>query len=205
VRANAFHLNSHTGTVRLVHFGNRAISLENFGSPSSLVLRAFKESEKVKVKEALCYLAPEQTGGTETISQDHRTDLYALGILFWTLLVGNGQLPFEGGPLELLHAIVQKRPMPVHEVRRDIPQVLASIIDRVWLLVLSVSNPLNAIQLLAKSPDQRYQSAHGLKEDLLECQRRLLATVSSASAESVEVSPHQRPPPHFILNLMFTS
>ena len=202
MRANAFHLNSHTGTVRLVHFGNRAISLENFGSPSSLVLRAFKESEKVKVKEALCYLAPEQTGGTETISQDHRTDLYALGILFWTLLVGNGQLPFEGGPLELLHAIVQKRPMPVHEVRRDIPQVLASIIDRVWLLVLSVSSPLNDIQLLAKSPDQRYQSAHGLKEDLLECQRRLLATVSSASTESVEVSPHECPPPRFILNLM---
>jgi hypothetical protein len=51
-------------------------------------------------------------------------------ILFWTLLVGRGQMPFEGGPLELLHSIVQKRPMPVHEVRRDIPQVLASIIDK---------------------------------------------------------------------------
>lgn len=40
-------------------------------------------------------------------------------------------MPFEGGPLELLHAIVQKRPMPVHEVRRDTPQVLAQIIDKV--------------------------------------------------------------------------
>jgi hypothetical protein len=39
------------------------------------------------------------------------------------LLVGRGQMPFEGGPLELLHSIVQKRPMPVHEVRRDVPQV----------------------------------------------------------------------------------
>jgi serine/threonine protein kinase len=81
----------------------------------------------------LCYLAPEQTGGVETITQDHRTDLYSLGILFWTLLVGRGQVPFEGGPLELLHAIVQKRPMPVHEVRRDVPQVLASIVDKVRL------------------------------------------------------------------------
>jgi serine/threonine protein kinase len=109
--------------VRFVHFGNRAISLESFGSPSSLVLRAFDELEKVKVKEALCYLAPEQTGSIETMTQDHRTDLYSLGILFWTLLVGRGQMPFEGGPLELLHSIVQKRPMPVHEVRRDVPQV----------------------------------------------------------------------------------
>ncbi|KAJ6501559.1 dual-domain HisK/Mak2 protein kinase [Mycena vitilis] len=173
VRANAFHLNSHSGLVRFVHFGNRAVSLESFGSPSSLVLRAFDELEKVKVKEALCYLAPEQTGSIETMTQDHRTDLYSLGILFWTLLVGRGQMPFEGGPLELLHSIVQRRPMPVHEVRRDVPQVLASIIDK----------------LLVKNPDGRYQSARGLKADLLECQRRLLATVSSTSEESSELIP----------------
>ncbi|KAJ7293811.1 dual-domain HisK/Mak2 protein kinase [Mycena rebaudengoi] len=173
VRANAFHLNSHSGLVRFVHFGNRAVSLESFGSPSSLVLRAFDELEKVKVKEALCYLAPEQTGSIETMTQDHRTDLYSLGILFWTLLVGRGQMPFEGGPLELLHSIVQKRPMPVHEVRRDIPQVLASIIDK----------------LLVKNPDLRYQSARGLMADLLECQRRLLATVSSTTEESSELIP----------------
>ncbi|PPQ67388.1 hypothetical protein CVT25_005967 [Psilocybe cyanescens] len=165
VRANAFHLNSHSGFVRLVHFGNRAISLENFGSPSSLVLRAYEESEKLKIKEALCYLAPEQTGSIETMAQDHRTDLYSLGILFWTLLVGRGQMPFEGGALELLHSIVQKRPMPVHEVRRDVPQVLANVIDK----------------LLAKNPDLRYQSAYGLKTDLIQCQERLLATVSSSS------------------------
>ncbi|KIY45235.1 dual-domain HisK/Mak2 protein kinase [Fistulina hepatica ATCC 64428] len=173
VRANAFHLNAHSGLVRLVHFGNRSISLENFGSPSSLVLRAFDEVEKLKIKEALCYLAPEQTGSYETMTQDHRTDLYSLGILFWTLLVGRGQMPFEGGPLELLHSIVQKRPMPVHEVRRDVPQVLAAIVDK----------------LLAKHPDSRYQSAYGLKADLLECQRRLLAGVHSA-AETVELIPN---------------
>ena len=67
----------------------------------------------------------------ESTTEDHRTDLYALGVMFWTLLVGRGTLPFEGGPLEILHAIVQKRPMPVHEVRRDVPQVLALIIDKV--------------------------------------------------------------------------
>lgn len=79
--------------------------------------------------------APEQTGGMEALNEDHRTDLYSLGIMFWTLLVGRGTMPFEGGPLELLHAIVQKRPMPVHEVRRDIPQVLALIIDKVCEIV----------------------------------------------------------------------
>ncbi|TFK30704.1 dual-domain HisK/Mak2 protein kinase [Coprinopsis marcescibilis] len=174
VRANAFHLNAHSGFVRVVHFGNRAISLESFGSPSSLVIQTNEEPEKLKVKEALCYLAPEQTGSIETMAQDHRTDLYSLGILFWTLLVGRGQMPFEGAPLEVLHAIVQKRPMPVHEVRRDVPEVLANIIDK----------------LLAKGPDARYQSAYGLRMDLLECQRRLLAVVSSLSGEPQELIPH---------------
>lgn len=58
VRANAFHLNSHSGLVRLVHFGNRAVSLEQFGVPSTFVLRsdALEEAQKLKVKEALCYL-----------------------------------------------------------------------------------------------------------------------------------------------------
>ena len=54
-----------------------------------------------------------------------------LGILFWTLLVGQGQMPFEGSPMEILHAIAQRRPMPVHEFRRDIPHVVAQIIEKV--------------------------------------------------------------------------
>lgn len=182
--------------MRFVHFGNRAVSLENYGSPSSLVLRAYDELEKVKVKEALCYLAPEQTGGIETMTQDHRTDLYSLGILFWTLLVGRGQMPFEGGPLELLHAIVQKRPMPVHEVRRDVPQVLASIVEKVCHAVIHrCAWVVINYQLLSKNPDTRYQSACGLQADLLECQRRLLATVSSVSDESSEVCGFSSVPP----------
>ncbi|TFY70059.1 hypothetical protein EVJ58_g21 [Rhodofomes roseus] len=176
VRANAFHLNAHSGLVRMVHFGNRAVSLEQFGVPSAFVLSAdaFEEAKKLKVKEALCYLAPEQTGSMEALNEDHRTDLYSLGIMFWTLLVGRGTMPFEGGPLELLHAVVQKRPMPVHEVRRDIPQVLALIIDK----------------LLSKNPDMRYQSAYGLKADLLQCQRLLLRAVMVVSDQSMELIPY---------------
>lgn len=37
----------------------------------------------------------------------------------------------RAGCLELLHAIVQHRPMPVHEVRRDVPLVLSEIINKV--------------------------------------------------------------------------
>lgn len=138
MRANAFHLNAHAGLVRFAHFGNRSISLEQLGGPSALVIAAdtLEELSKHKVKEALCYLAPEQTGSVDTSQEDHRTDLYSLGIMFWTLLVGQGQMPFEGSPMEILHAIAQKRPMPVHEFRRDIPHVVALIIEKVGFHLL---------------------------------------------------------------------
>ncbi|EJD55247.1 hypothetical protein AURDEDRAFT_140870 [Auricularia subglabra TFB-10046 SS5] len=181
VRANAFHLSSFSGVVRLVHFGNRSQSLEQLGGPSALVLRsatdAMDEHEKQRVKEALCYLAPEQTGSVETIYEDHRTDLYSLGIVFWMLLVGHGTMPFEGGPMELLHSIVQKRPIIVHEVRRDVPLVVALIIDK----------------LLSKNADKRYNSAVGLKADLLECQKRL--NLSCATPDLIplfEIAQHDK-------------
>ena len=45
-----------------------------------------------------------------------------------------------------------------------------------------------SFKLLAKNPDARYQSAHGLKADLLQCQRRLLTAVTTATDQSMDVS-----------------
>jgi hypothetical protein len=74
-------MNAQSGSVRLVHFGNRAISLEQLGGPSSFVLQAETQegAERDQVRDAMCYLAPEQTGNYEATTEDHRTDLYALG------------------------------------------------------------------------------------------------------------------------------
>lgn len=68
--------------MRFAHFGNRSISLEQLGGPSALVIAAetLEDLSKHKVKEALCYLAPEQTGSIETSHEDRRTDLYSLGL-----------------------------------------------------------------------------------------------------------------------------
>lgn len=88
-------------------------------------------------------------------------------------LVGGTALPFEAGPLELLQSIVQNRPRPVHEIRRDIPQVISAIIEK----------------LLSKQPEARYNSAAGLQADLVECQKRLNAAVCSVSDETNEVRP----------------
>ena len=47
------------------------------------------------------------------------------------------------------------------------------------------------MQLLAKNPDMRYQSAYGLKKDLIESQRRLLQNVSSCSDDNELIPPFE--------------
>ncbi|GLC89286.1 ATP-binding protein [Lysinibacillus piscis] len=100
----------------------------------------------------LAYYAPEQTGRLN-ITVDYRTDLYALGVIFYELICG--QLPFAtDDTADLLYAILTKKPAPL----TTIPTVVWKVIEK----------------LLAKSPDARYQSAVGLKEDLLLIQQKLM-------------------------------
>ena len=166
VRANAFHYNSNGGLVRFIHFGNRSVSLEESGGPSAFVIKthALEEADRAKVTEALCYLAPEQTGSVENMAEDNRTDLYSLGIFFWTLLVGRGTSPFEGGPLQLLHSIVQKRPMPVHETRRDVPQVLAAIVEKVTNVFPPELSALTSVLAAFQEPGNTIPERAGCKE-----------------------------------------
>ncbi len=111
------------------------------------------------------YMSPEQTGRVNR-AVDQRTDFYSLGISFYEMLTG--RLPFRtDDPLQLLHAHIAKQPPAPHEVKTDIPPVVASIV----------------MKLLAKAPEDRYQSAEGIQVDLQECQRQWSA------AEKIEDFP----------------
>ncbi|HVJ88935.1 MAG TPA: AAA family ATPase, partial [Labilithrix sp.] len=104
------------------------------------------------------YLSPEQTGRMNR-AIDHRSDLYSLGITFFHLLTG--QVPFSNkDALELLHAHMAKIAPSVHALNPDIPSVLSDIVAK----------------LTAKAPEDRYQSAHGLRHDLALCRRAIEST-----------------------------
>jgi PAS domain S-box-containing protein len=106
----------------------------------------------------LAYMSPEQTGRMNR-SLDDRTDLYSLGATFYQLLTQ--RLPFETtDALELVHCHLARQPIPPHQLVPEIP--------------LTVSNLV--MKLLAKTAEERYQSAWGLKVDLEECQRQLQHT-----------------------------
>ena len=100
------------------------------------------------------YLAPEQICPHGS-SSDQRSDIYALGVILYQLLVG--QLPLSGRDKlhwRQLHAGVQ--PRPATELDATVPLPLSRILAKA----------------LAKEPDARYQSAQALAIDLAHCQRQ---------------------------------
>jgi histidine kinase len=101
----------------------------------------------------LPYLSPEQTGRVNRII-DYRTDLYSLGATLYELFAGTP--PFtHGDPLELLHAHIASQPQPLSTRNAQIPRWLSDLVQK----------------LLAKQPEERYQSAGAVRDDLIEGQR----------------------------------
>jgi PAS domain S-box-containing protein len=103
---------------------------------------------------SLAYMAPEQTGHIDR-PIDTRSDLYSLGVTFYEILTGT--LPFlESDPHQLIHAHIARNPPDPAERLPGIPKAISAVI----------------LKLLAKSADERYQSAGGLLADLRYCAER---------------------------------
>ena len=112
------------------------------------------------LQSGLPYMAPERSGRMDR-KLDVRSDLYSLGVIFYELLTG--ERPFSGGDLlELVHAHMTMLPTSPDQLAPEIPAVLARL----------------ALTLLAKMPEERYQSAEGLYHDLDVLERWLERTGS---------------------------
>jgi predicted ATPase/signal transduction histidine kinase len=102
----------------------------------------------------LPYIAPEQTGRMNRLT-DRRSDLYALGATFYEMLTGSPPFLFTD-PLELVHAHLARVPVSPSVINAQVPPLLSQIV----------------LKLMAKMPEERYQSAEALAFDLTEAQQR---------------------------------
>jgi len=140
-------LDDATSTTTMIDFGLAA------RIPAGL--EALPPSEAVD--GTLAYIAPEQTGRMGR-RVDGRADLYSLGAMLYELLAGAP--PFGvGDAARLVHAHLATRPESLERVDPLIPTVVARLVAR----------------LLAKDPEDRYQSALGVVADLERCAMALRA------------------------------
>ncbi len=151
-------VNSNLDRVMLIDFGLATkISEEMVGFEPPAELRG-----------TLQYISPEQTGRINK-PVDSRSDLYSLGILLYKMAVG--ELPFDfSNPSEMIYAHIAKNPVSVSVIKPKIPSAISLLIEK----------------LLEKSPEERYQTATGVKKDLIFIQKALIAEEKVAEGGQVE-------------------
>ena len=98
------------------------------------------------------YLSPERARGMEA---DHRSDIYALGVIAYAMFCG--KLPYVGEPMSLLFQHIEGKAKPVHEVRDTVN-------PRVSLLVQ---------KLMAVDVDDRLQTMEEAAEAIRDVQKKL--------------------------------
>ena len=92
------------------------------------------------------YMSPEQAAGTGV---DHRTDLYALGVVLYQMLAG--RVPYQGTtPHATLHAVIYEPPPPPRRINPNLQPALEAVI----------------LRAVAKKPQQRFQRGADLASAL---------------------------------------
>jgi len=110
------------------------------------------------------YMSPEQTRGGEI---DRRTDLWALGVVFYEMLTG--KLPFKADYEQaIIYSILNEEPKPVSGIVNDIPEEIDEVMKN----------------LLSKLPENRYQTADDLLSDLKAIKQSLETGIPVAQLKS---------------------
>nr|OQO28348.1 hypothetical protein B0A51_04067 [Rachicladosporium sp. CCFEE 5018] len=167
IRSDAFHYNRETNVVKLINFGSGARSFEH-GLTSAGWSSLTAERG---VEHKLQFIAPEQTGRLPA-EPDSRTDIYSLGIIFWTMLTGRPA--FAGStPLEIMQNVLSRRIPPATSIRSDVPDAISSVIQK----------------MTHKSIEDRYNSASGVKHDLVSL-KKILTDGDTEALSNFKVATH---------------
>jgi serine/threonine-protein kinase len=102
------------------------VKVLDFGIAKTTMV-ADDDSRTGTLKGKVRYMAPEQIAGTPPI--DHRTDIYAAGIVLWELLTGSP--PFkEEGEIVIINKIINGELPSVRTLAPDAPEELVAICEK---------------------------------------------------------------------------
>ncbi len=140
----------------LINPGTTEVKLTDFGLSTLISIETQEACSPELIEGTLPYVSPEQTGRMNR-AIDYRTDLYSLGVSFYQMLTGSP--PFlASDPLEIVHCHIARSPISPSTVNTTIPSALSDLV----------------MKLLEKKAEDRYQSAYGVMQDLLELQAATL-------------------------------
>jgi histidine kinase len=150
-RRNIIHKDINPNNI-IVNLETEQVRLNDFGIATRFSAEQPHRLQHPHLLEGtIAYMSPEQTGRMNR-EVDYRSDLYSLGVTYYEMLTG--WVPFESlDPLEVIHGHVAKTPTPVHQREPGVPRPLSDLV----------------MKLLAKSAEDRYQSAEGVAADLSRC------------------------------------
>jgi predicted ATPase/HPt (histidine-containing phosphotransfer) domain-containing protein len=137
----------------VINPATREVKLIDFGIATELSQERQTIEVASRIEGTLPYMSPEQTGRMNR-DLDYRSDYYSLGATLFELLTGAP--PFSAGDaMGWLHCHISRPAPSPRDIDPAIPEPVARIV----------------LKLLAKNPDDRYQSSHGLVSDLERCRR----------------------------------
>ena len=93
------------------------------------------------------YLSPERAKGLEA---DHRSDIYALGIIAYALF--NGALPYKGEPMSLLFQHIEGKATPLHRQDKGVKVGVSMMVEK----------------MMAVDIEKRYQSMKDVRDTIKE-------------------------------------
>lgn len=138
-----------------LEWSDRRIKLDGFSWNHAMLQGCNDLIDHPDAAEILTYIAPEQTGRMN-LSTDTRANLYSLGVLFYEMLTDVLPFPMKHST-EIVYSHIACKCPPPSDVNPDIAPILSQLV----------------LRLLAKHPDDRYQSISGVLHDLKEIQAKL--------------------------------
>jgi serine/threonine protein kinase len=169
------------GRVKVLDFGLAKLRPEAEAADAATRMASSVVTGEGRILGTIAYMSPEQAEG-KTV--DHRSDIFSLGIVLYEM--STGQPPFTGdSSLAILSSIMKDTPGSVSDLNPALPPEVGRIVRR----------------CLAKDPEQRYQSAKDVRNDLEQLKREVDSgeVVTRTSGEHAQPVPATRRSPRLVV------